>query len=95
MTLVTLADGTERDIDLDIDAICAYEEEHPDWSILDLFQRMEKMRFTDLNLMSMLLGFRDFDDAIEQGVDMERMADLVRESKYMGFMATPGGEERD
>ena len=56
---------------------------------------MERMRFTDLNLMASFLGFRDFDDAIEQGVDMERMADLVRESKYMGFMATLGGEERD
>ncbi len=95
MTLVTLADGTERDIDLDNDAICAYEAEHPDWSILDLIERMERMRFTDLNLMASFLGFRDFDDAIEQGVDMERMADLVRESKYMGFMDTLGGEERD
>lgn len=95
MTLVTLADGTERDIDLDIDAICAYEEEHPDWSILDLFQRMEKMRFTDLNLMSRLLGFRDYKDALEQGVDITTMGDIVQNSKLMGFTGSPDGEGRD
>ncbi len=93
MTLVTLADGTERDIDLDIDAICAYEEEHPDWSILDLFQRMEKMRFTDLNLMSMLLGFRDYKDALEQGVDITTMGDIVQNSKLMGFTGSPAQGE--
>lgn len=93
MTLVTLADGTERDIDLDIDAICAYEEEHPDWSILDLFQRMEKMRFTDLNLMSRLLGFRDYKDALEQGVDITTMGDIVQNSKLMGFTGSPAQGE--
>ncbi len=93
MTLVTLADGTERDIDLDIDAICAYEEAHPDWSILDLFQRMEKMRFTDLNLMSMLLGFRDYKDALEQGVDITTMGDIVQNSKLMGFTGSPAQGE--
>ena len=93
MTLVTLADGTERDIDLDIDAICAYEAEHPDWSILDLFQRMEKMRFTDLNLMSMLLGFRDYKDALEQGVDITTMGDIVQNSKLMGFTGSPAQGE--
>jgi hypothetical protein len=93
VTLVTLADGTERDIDLDIDAICAYEEEHPDWSILDLFQRMEKMRFTDLNLMSMLLGFRDYKDALEQGVDITTMGDIVQNSKLMGFTGSPAQGE--
>ena len=93
MTLVTLADGTERDIDLDIDAICAYEVEHPDWSILDLFQRMEKMRFTDLNLMSMLLGFRDYKDALEQGVDITTMGDIVQNSKLMGFTGSPAQGE--
>lgn len=95
MTLVTLADGTEKDIDLDIDAICAYEVEHPEWSILDLFQRMDRMRFSDLNLLSSFIGFRDYDDALEQGVDMERMADIVQGSKYLGFTGSPDGEGRD
>lgn len=93
MTLVTLADGTERDIDLDIDAICAYEEEHPDWSILDLFSHMERMRFTDLNLMSRLLGFRDYKDALEQGVDITTMGDIVQNSKLMGFTGSPAQGE--
>lgn len=93
MTVVALADGTERDIDLDIDAICAYEEEHPDWSILDLFSRMEKMRFTDLNLMSKFLGFRDYKDAIEQGVDITTMGDIVQSSRLMGFTGSPAQGE--
>lgn len=93
MTVVTLADGTQRDIDLDIDAICAYEEEHPDWSILDLFSHMERMRFTDLNLMSRLLGFRDYKDALEQGVDIATMGDIVQNSKLMGFTGSPAQGE--
>lgn len=86
MTLVTLADGTERDIDLDIDAICAYEEEHPDWSITDLFNSMDtKIRFTDLNLMATFLGFSGFSELFNLGISGAKMYDIVRSSKYMGF----------
>lgn len=94
MTIFTLVDGTERDVDLDIDVICAYEAEHPDWSILDLFQRMDRMRFTDLNLMSRFLGFADYSDALDKGFGADRMADAIQGSRYMGFTGSPAeGEE--
>lgn len=93
MTVVTLADGTERDIDLDIDAICAYEEEHPDWSILDLFNSLDtKLRFTDLNLMARFLGFSGFSELFNLGISGDKMFDIVRSSKYMGFTDSEEGE---
>lgn len=93
MTLITSSKGITKDIDLDIATICEYEEQHPDWSITDLFKRMEHLRFTDLNLMARCLGFADYADYVEQGYSLEDMMAVVEGSKYLGFTDSPGTEE--
>lgn len=85
MTVFTSSTGVERDIDLDLDAICAYEDAHPGWALMDLVQQMERVRFTDLNLMSRFLGFADYKDFVDNGFSFAQMAEMVQGSRYLGF----------
>ncbi len=85
MTLMTSSKGITKDIDLDIDAICAYEETHPDWSILKLLEKMKDARFSDMNLLARFLGYADFRAWAEDGYTFEDMAGAVQGSKFLGF----------
>lgn len=95
MTLMTSSKGITKDIDLDSTALCAYEAEHPGWSILDLMERMKRVRFTDLNLMATFLGYPDYDAWVDDGFDMESMASAVQGSKYLGFTDSPQAVTED
>lgn len=85
MTMFTSSRGATRDVDIDIDAVCAYEEDHPDWSLVDLLNNMERMRFTDLNLLVSFLGFEDYKTFIEEGFSLEDLNAMLESSKYLGF----------
>ena len=85
MTLMTSSKGITKDIDLDIDAICAYEQTHPDRSILKLLEKMKDARFSDMNLLARFLGYASFREWAEDGYTFEDMAGAVQGSKYLGF----------
>lgn len=86
MTKMTSKKGITKDIDLDIDAICAYEEEHPEWSLFDfLSTKMKKPRFTDLNLLVRFLGYADFKEWVADGFDFQDVAGAIQGSEYLGF----------
>ncbi len=88
MTMMTSAKGITKDIDLDVDAICAYEAEHPDWSIFQLLEKMKSARFTDMDLLARFLGYDGFKAWAEDGYNFEDMAAAVQGSKYLGFTGT-------
>lgn len=88
MTLMTSKKGITKDIDLDIDAICAYEEEHPEWSLFQLLEKMKSARFTDMNLLARFLGYQDFRAWADDGYTFEDMAGAVQGSKFLGFTAS-------
>lgn len=88
MTMMTSSKGITKDIDLDIDAICAYEDEHPDWSLFQLLERMKSARFSDMNLLARFLGYADFRAWAEDGYTFEDMAGAVQGSKFLGFTDT-------
>ncbi len=93
MTVVTSSLGVERDVELDFDRICAYEKEHPDWSILDLIAKIDRLRFTDLDLLVGFLGFPDYRTFVDEGFDIDDIGDLLSKSRYLGF--TDSVSERD
>lgn len=96
MTEFTSSTGVVRDVELDLDAICAYEESHPGWSLPGLAEQMQAhVRFSDYNLLAKLLGFAGLDDVIAQGFSLEDMADMVLGSKYWGFMGSEPAEDAD
>lgn len=92
MTVYTTAAGVEKDMDLDLDRIIAYEAEHPDWSILDLVNSMKRFRFSDLNLMASFLGYDSFEAFSADGFTVSDMADMVTGSRYLGFTDSPSEE---
>lgn len=95
MTILTSSTGVSRDVDLDIDRICEYEESHPGWTIADLSDQLDRLSFTAYNLMAQFLGFKDYKDWIDEGFTMEQMGEAIQGSKYLGFTASEptGGSE--
>lgn len=94
MTLFVSSTGIEKDLDLDVDKICAYEEQHPDWSLFKVFDKIADCpRFTDLNLVATFVGYPDYKSFVEDGFDMEDLAGVVQKSKLLGF--TAGAETED
>lgn len=94
MTEFTSRKGIVRDVDLDLDAICAYEQDHPDWSLITMTQKMDEcMRFSDLDLIVRFLGFTSLKEFIDEGFSVGDMAEMVGKSSYMGFMDSPSAGE--
>lgn len=93
MTLMTGSAGTVKDLDLDLDFICGYEAEHPDWSLFDMFERMKRPRFTDLDLMARCIGFPSYREFVAEGFTFEDMATVIQRSKYIGFTAGMDAED--
>lgn len=94
MTLFTSSTGVVRDLDLDVDRICAYEEEHPDWSLFKVFGKIADCpRFTDLNLISTFVGYPDYKSFVADGFGFEDLAKVVQGSSLLGF--TAGQETED
>ncbi len=45
--------GVKADVSLDFDKVCAYEKEHPDWSIIQEIKQLgDSQRFTSLDLLT-------------------------------------------
>lgn len=92
MTIYTTSAGVEKDVDLNLDKVKAYEDEHPEWSLLDLIDSLKRFRVTDMDLMARFLGFDSFDAFIADGFTVSDMADMVSSSKYLGFTDSPSEE---
>lgn len=93
MTEFTSSTGVVRDVDLDFDRVTKYEEDHQDWSILDLVQRIQKFRLSDLDLLSQFLGFDGYKQFIDLGFKADDMADMIMASKYLGFTDSTSEED--
>lgn len=96
MTVFTSRTGVTRDLELDIDRICEYEEDHQEWSLFKVFDKIaECPRFTDLNLVATFVGYPDFKTFVEDGFSMEDLANVVQRSKLLGFTDTDQEPERE
>jgi len=87
VTLITLADATERDIDLDLDFVMNYEQEHPGWSVFNVLEAQDNgVRYTDLDLVARCIGFKGIKDLVDQGYTVDDLMTVIKESKYVGFL---------
>lgn len=93
MTMMATSAGAVKDLDLDLDFICGYETDHPDWSLFDMFEKMKRPRFTDLDLMSRCIGYPSFREFVADGFTIEDMASVIQGSRYLGFTAGMGTED--
>lgn len=93
MTVFVSSTGVEKDVEFDFDAVCEYEETHPDWSLVALATKIKLLRFTDLNLMSRFLGFSGYKEFIGMGFTLNDMGEMISASKYMGFTTSTPSEE--
>lgn len=84
MTIIEKADGTEVDMELDLDVIVAYEEAHPNWCISDLMEG-NKIRITQLNLMCTFVGYPSYKEFIDSGFTLDDLLSVITRSKYLGF----------
>lgn len=83
--LASRTTGEVRDVDLDLDFITDYEAQHPDWSLMDLVKHMDRMRFTDMDLMARCFGFDDLRSLVDEGYTIADLSKAMEGSKYLGF----------
>lgn len=87
MTLMVSSNGTTRDIDLNLDFVMAYEEEHPGWSVFNVLEAQDNgVRYTDLDLVARCIGFEGIRDLVDQGFTVDDLMTAIKESKYVGFL---------
>lgn len=85
MTVLTSSTGETRDVEVDLDAVMAYEAAHPEWSLSALLEGLDVLRFTQLDLLARFFGFGSYKEFIDEGYTMKDLADAVTGSKYLGF----------
>ena len=95
MVTVASSKGTERDFVLDVDKIMEYEAKHPNWSLFDELDAVDKMRFTSL---TMLVGFicplswREF---VAEGYTISDLANIIQsELETLGFTSAEQPSEQ-
>lgn len=86
MSKFTSANGETYDFHIDLDAVLEMEAENPDFSILDLADKMaEKFRFTDLVMMAKIIGW-DYKDFCERGFNIQDLSAILTEClSELGF----------
>lgn len=85
-------DGTTTDAEIDIGRVLAYEAEHPDWSLMDLLKGMDRLRFTDMDLLARFVGFEGLQEFVNLGYSIKDLANVYEQSSLLGFMASDGAE---
>lgn len=98
MTVFVSSKGIERDLDLDLDAICAYEDDHPDWNIAKMMMAMDNgFRMTDMKVLASFFGISDLKAFLQEGFSLKVLMEAVQKSSIMGFTdsSSPTPEEED
>ena len=72
------SDGLDHVFRIDVDALAAYEDAHPDWSIMDDIQQADKVRVTALNRLSTFLGY-PYAEFVALGFTVQDLADIYVE----------------
>lgn len=83
--IITSSIGEERDVDLDVDRIIAYEKEHPEWSLMAMMSNMDKGRMTDFDTLAYMCGFDGLKDLISCGFTINDLSEVVQHSRILGF----------
>ena len=68
-------DGIEHLFRIDIDAVAAYEEAHPDWSIMDDIGSADRVRVSALDRLAGFLGYR-YADFVALGFTLQDLAEI-------------------
>lgn len=90
--MLSAPDGTTVEAEIDIGRVLDYEKEHPDWSLMDLLKGMDRLRFTDMDLLARLVGFEGLQEFVNLGFTFNDLADVYKNSSLLGFMGS-GTEE--
>lgn len=98
MTVFVSSKGIEKDLDLDIDRVCQYEQEHPDWGLVKFMVKYEaNPRLTDMALLTYFMGFDSFQQFIDEGFSFTDLTEACQKASILGFMTSgvPGAEEAE
>ena len=79
--------GIQAEIHLDFDKVCAYEKEHPDWSLLkELKDFGDTLRFTTLDLLASFVYEGGWKAWVRDGFTMDNLAEaLTNGLEELGF----------
>lgn len=89
---LTAQDGTTVEAEIDIGRVLDYEKDHPEWSLMDLLKGMDRLRFTDMDLLARLAGFEGIQEFVNLGLSFKDLADIYQNSSLLGFMGSDAGE---
>ena len=81
----SLETGVTRDVELDPDAVMDYERSHPGQTLKHVMDGVLELRFCDMDTIARFLGFDGLKDFMACGFDLEDMAEMVAQSRLMGF----------
>ena len=84
--------GIEADVGLDFDKIVAYEQAHPDWSLMTEMQSLgEKMRFSTIDLLASFIYPGGWKGWVADGFTIKDMTLVITEGlKELGFTPEDG-----
>ncbi len=87
MVQITSSKGIEADVSLDFDKVCAYEAEHPDWSIIKEMKDFgQTMRFTTLDLLASFFYEGGWKAWTRDGFGIKDLTTVITEGlKELGF----------
>lgn len=87
MVEYTDSKGNIHQITLDLDEVIRYEEEHPDWSIIDEIDKVSgKFRFSTLDRLVRFLGMASWTEFTSKGLGFEDLVKIFTEAlRESGF----------
>lgn len=86
--LITTKSGAQYEVSLDFDAVCEYESQNPDWSIIQEVRLFGKNpRFTGLNILVGLTTFGgDWKAWSGEGMTISDLTEVITEGlNQLGF----------
>lgn len=87
MVHIESSTGIEADVTLDFDKVCAYEREHPDWSIItELSGFGGNIRLTSLDLLTSFIYEGGWKAWVRDGFTIQDLTLAITEGlKELGF----------
>lgn len=93
MTQLTSRFGETRDIDIDFDRLEQYQEEHPDWNLIDALGALQTFKIKDLDPLAWILGFENANDWFKvHGYSLRQMDEAYAKSSLLGFSDPTDGQ---
>ncbi|WII07038.1 hypothetical protein PED39_05470 [Methanomassiliicoccales archaeon LGM-RCC1] len=87
MVHIVSSTGVEKDVSLDFDAICAYEDAHPDWSMVKELSNLKTMKFSSLKVLTSFFYEGGWPQFVGDGFTIDDLSNVILEGlNELGFI---------